>query len=142
MVTESANRGKYAEGKVKDYLNKLNYSGAVAFYRFPDARSGSFQQALSDFLIMFCGRATLLEVKEVNHSYRLPAANYKLQQRAKARSFQAAGAIPLVLIYHTPDKLWRILHNDFFGNLDSGSWDLRGVPTHESCDLALRSFNI
>ena len=142
MVTSTANRGKWAEGKVKAYLSKLNESSSLAWYRFPDAHAGSLQQSLSDFLVVAKGKTYLLEVKEVAHACRLPVANYKLQQRAKARSFELAGALALVLIYHSPVDRWRLLPNAYFGIQDKGSWDLTGQESRISCDLALRSFNI
>ena len=78
MVT-AANRGKYAEGKVKAELKKLEAANCT-HHRFPDAHSGSFITAPADFLILQNGRLRLLEVKQVEHGERLPYGNFSSEQ--------------------------------------------------------------
>lgn len=130
-------RGKYAEGQVKKKLASLE-SAAQTSYRVPDARSGSFAVALADFLIMRNGKMTLLEVKEVNHEFRLNYQNFDASQIARMRMWKAAGAQGHVLVYHTPSKLWRAADISWFylnytktneAGKAVGSWDLRSVST-------------
>ena len=130
-------RGKTAETLVKKKLASLE-SARQAFYRVPDARSGSFAVALADFLIMRDGRMTLLEVKEVAHDFRLPHTNLDLSQIGRMRAWASAGAQADVLVYHSTTKLWRTAEIHWFHEnyrkVDEkgkavGSWDLREFPT-------------
>lgn len=128
-------RGKYAEGQVKKKLASLEAANQ-AYARWPDARSGSFAVALADFLIMRNGKMTLLEVKEVNHEFRLNYQNFDASQIARMRMWKSAGAQGHVLVYHTPSKFWRAADVSwFFLNYTKtnevgkavGSWDLRTI---------------
>ena len=105
MVT-AANRGKYAEGKVKAELKKLEAANCT-HHRFPDAHSGSFVTAPADFLILQNGRLRLLEVKQVEHGERLPYGNFSLEQVNRMHMWNLAGADTWVLVYHVPHKAWR-----------------------------------
>ena len=69
MVT-AANRGKYAEGKVKAELKKLEAANCT-HHRFPDLHSGSRAPAPADFLILQSGRLRLLEIKQVEQNQQL-----------------------------------------------------------------------
>ena len=140
-MSTAANRGKYAEGQVKKKLASLE-SARQAFARWPDARSGSFAVALADFLIMRDGRMTLLEVKEVNHEFRLPHTNLGTDQIGRMRAWASAGAQADVLVYHNTTKLWRVadIHwfHEGYRKVDGdgkkvGSWDLR-VLEHVTLD--------
>ena len=123
----AANRGKWAESEVKKELAKLSAaSSQFAFYRLPDARAGSLQATLSDFLILVGGTLVLLEVKEVAHDYRLNYTNFSPSQVARQRLWEAAGAVGLVAVAHSTNKLWRVLPLERFLVRESGaSWDLR-----------------
>jgi penicillin-binding protein-related factor A (putative recombinase) len=126
MINSVGQRGKYAEGLVKAYLKKLE-SVSFTHYRFPDARAGSFTVTPCDFAILDYGKLTMLEVKQVEHSFRLPYANYSKDQCARMRNWESAGANAQVLIYFTPEKLWRYESVGFFLNREEGkgSWDLK-----------------
>ena len=125
----TANRGKVAEALVKKRLDGLAKSSNFAYYRPPDMRAGVRQVALSDFLYMRDGHLTLLEVKSVQHDYRLPHANFSPDQVARMRLWEAAGADTQVLIYHSELKVWRSLPASYFAVREGGSWDLRAIPT-------------
>jgi penicillin-binding protein-related factor A (putative recombinase) len=127
-----ANRGKEAEGLVKRHLTKLSEQSHTTFYRFPDARAGSLQTAPADFMLVHVGRLILLEVKEVNHSYRLPHGN--LTQVPKLRRFEMAGAVGIVLVYFKPEKAWRVAPVDYFLETSGGSWDMREIPLKSLAD--------
>lgn len=131
MSTSPANRGKQAENLVKKHLEKLSLQSNTASYRLPDARAGSFMATLSDFLLVHKGTMYLLEVKEVQHDYRVPHGNYSTDQVARMRRFQLAGAEAHVLVYHTNLGKWRTAPVDYFLTREGGSWDLRDLPLQE-----------
>ena len=106
MVT-AANRGKYAEGKVKAELKKLETANC-AHHRFPDAHSGSFVTAPADFLILQSGRLRLLEVKQVEHGERLPYGNFSPEQVNRMHMWHHAGADTWVLVDGVPPPLARL----------------------------------
>lgn len=128
-TTAPANRGKVSEKLVKEYLKKLE-SIKLTSYRFPDARSGSFQTAPCDFMILKEGKLTLLEVKEVQHKFRLPYGNYSIDQCARMRNFLLAGANACVAIYFAPYKVWRYdcITRFMVREQGCGSWDLSLMP--------------
>lgn len=121
-----ADRGKEAEALVKKHLGELSKHSHTTYYRFPDARAGSLQTAPADFMLVHAGHLILLEVKEVNHSYRLPHGN--LTQVPKLRRFEMAGAVSIVLVYFKPEKAWRVAPVDYFLKMEGGSWDMRDIP--------------
>lgn len=130
------NRGKQAETLLKAHFAKLAKQADTAFYRLPDAHSGAFTPTLADFLLLNKGQLYLIECKQVNHTHRLPYANFKDSQVARMRVWGLAGAKPIVLIYHTPLDAWRGLPLDhFLDRSQGGSWDLSHTPTVKLEDL-------
>lgn len=127
-----ANRGKEAEALVKKHLTDLSKQANTMFYRFPDARAGSLQTAPADFMLVHVGKLIMLEVKEVEHSYRLPHKN--LSQVPKLRRFELAGAVSIVLVYFKPEKAWRVAPPTYFLKTEGGSWDMRDIPTMTLAD--------
>ena len=134
MVT-AANRGKYAEGKVKAELKKLETANCT-HWRCPDAHAGSFITAPADFLILQNGRLRLLEVKQVEHGERLPYGNFSPEQVNRMHMWHHAGADTWVLVYHVPHKAWRLIPADWFRSRplktvtdkSIGSWVLTEFP--------------
>lgn len=116
-------RGKYAESKVKAVLKTLE-TVTCTHVRWPDARAGSFTVTPCDYMVCKNGRLTLLEVKEVNHNFRLPHANFSRDQVARMRNFESAGAAAWVLVYFTPLKLWRCESIGYFLQREGGSWNM------------------
>lgn len=135
-MSTTGTRGKFAEGKVKAVLKKME-SANCAHLRFPDARAGSLATAPADFMFLKNGKLTLLEVKEVNHAHRLPYQNFALDQIARLRLWQAAGAAAWVLVYFTPTKEWK--YEGLLEFMDRklvsetgrpiGSWNLSHIPS-------------
>ena len=134
-MVAAANRGKYAEGEVKKFLKKMEAANC-AHHRFPDAHSGSMVTAPADFMFMQAGIFRLLEVKEVQHDFRLPYDNFSPDQVARMRMWQAAGAHAWVLVYHKNLKAWRLIPAEWFLNRPKlsasgksvGSWVLDEFP--------------
>jgi penicillin-binding protein-related factor A (putative recombinase) len=124
----TANRGKVAETLVKKRLEVLARSAQVAWHRPPDMRSGSFQPALCDFLLLRSGQLTLIEVKQTQHTFRLVHGNLSTEQVGRMRVWQMAGATCCVLVYHSTTEQWRMEHVDYFSERTGGSWDLRAIP--------------
>lgn len=129
-------RGKFAEGKVRKFLDDLGNSSAdFDWSRIYDARSagGRFPSRPGDFEFYRPGIHGLIEVKEVNHDYRLPSKNFKREQIAKLRKRQLAGGSIVVLVYHTTSKLWRYVPlQHFIEHLKEPSWVLEEFPTSDS----------
>ena len=135
----TAFRGKKAESYLKARFAAL--SGSLAdfdFERIPDAFStrGAFTAPRTgDYLLFYKGANMCLEVKEVNHAYRLPVGNFGLDQRARMVKRSLAGALSIVAVYFKPLELWRVAPISYFGTKDTGSWDFTGVQTYSHDQL-------
>lgn len=130
-LKSNADRGKSAEHQIKKVLDILATRADTAYYRLPDARAGSLKATLADFLMMHRGATFLLEVKEVDHPYRLPVKNFATDKRARMKRFKLAGALTYVLVLHTPLQKWRCAELEFFENPECASWDLRQFELHD-----------
>lgn len=94
----AANRGKWAEGEFRRECEDRAVLAAFNFMRLPDAHAGSFQPTTADFLLGFRGRGHFVEIKEVDHAFRLPAKNLKPEQVARLRSWEMAGLQAHILV--------------------------------------------
>lgn len=130
-------RGKFAEGKVRDALNVLSQQSNFNFMRLPDARAGSFVPTTADFLVGNKGQAWMLEVKEVQHEFRLNRHNYPAEQRSRVRMWEMAGFKSLVVVgflplkgttYRADRQMWRAASLNYFTGDDTSSWDMRDLP--------------
>lgn len=154
-----SNQGRWAEGKVRDWLNayKLSHS-AFTFNRILDATSamgamsnpqpGDFQWFKHTGLYHWhegvqheVTRNGLIEVKSVLHAHRLPYNNFGVDQVARMRLRALAGSEPLVLVAFRPEgqkPYWRTAPLEFFEQRNpqtpSGSWDFSGVDAYSHCD--------
>lgn len=131
-TVSAAKRGKVAEGKVRDYLKALEAQTVhFTFNRIGDAGDarGAFAAQAGDFQAFGWGKNWLIEVKEIQYAYRLPHGNFGPEQVGKMRKRELAGSIPIVLIYHRNEKLWRCPGFSTFLYREGGSWDLREVKT-------------
>lgn len=137
MANTFANRGKYAEGQIKKVLARYALRADTAFQKLADTYSGHRSPALADFIICHQGQMFLLEIKEVEHEFRLPKGNFSLDQIARQKLWQLAGATSMVAIYFKPLKQWRLLPINFFGALPVGvgSWDFREYPLYTLDEL-------
>lgn len=146
----AANRGKYAEKKVRDWLKaKSENSATFDFYRFPDARAGSFNTVPADFEVVSNGKCYLLEVKEVQHSTRLGYQNFSVDQVARMRRRVLAGGFAWVLLCHwsqdNSKRFWRKIPLETFYNRPGGSsssWDLQGHPVSKVEQLLEEIFDV
>lgn len=131
-------RGKDAESKVKKELAALE-SASCSFYRFPDRRAGATVTAPCDYYLLKDGHSYFIEVKEVEHEFRLPHSNFEKPQIARMRKFKWAGATSIVLVYFKPLDMWRARDVDYFLNTEGGSWDMRDTKLKTLSD-ALKEF--
>ena len=130
MVVSAKDRGKSAEGLLKDYLEKRSRQQSFAHMRLPDAHAGSLVATLADFMVLQDGRFQLIECKSTRQEHRLPHANFDTGQVARMRIWQLAGANCFVMIYHEMLGLWRSYSLDYFVTRTGGSWNLRDTePT-------------
>lgn len=120
-----AELGKKAEDQIANRLKALEGLNCY-HYRLPDARAGSRKVALADFLVMCKGICTLLEVKEVNHAYRLPSGNFDTGQIARMRRHALAGGQSLVAVFFRPAESWAVADISYFlSEQPAASWDMR-----------------
>lgn len=163
-------RGKYAEGKIKDFLEMWKQKVAGFTYnRIADARSamgamsnpqpGDFQWFLKHEHDMeaWTGdkvwhgvpytRNGLIESKETEHDFRLPYASFGPDQVGRMVIRQMAGSECIVLICHrvkgVRGVLWRQVPLDFFRERPGakyGSWDLTQFPTSPNLSAFLEPY--
>ena len=166
----AANRGKYAEAKVRGHLKRLDAQLAnFTFNRISDAHSagGRAQPQPGDFQAFMSGtynvvatsagvdllwsqhpdgapanRNFLIEVKEVKHDYRLPHQNYSPDSVARMAKRALAGSEPVVLVYHTEAEVWRCVPFDVFQTRTGGSWDLRPYPPVDYREALNNAFGV
>lgn len=161
----ASNRGRYAEGKVREFLKAWAEAHAnFCFNRILDAHSalgamanpqpGDFQwfklvdgaEIWLDERMHPFTRNGLIEVKEVNHANRLPYKNFAPDQVGRMRIRQMAGSEPLVLVCHrtSSGNYWRAPDFDFWLERDatkpSGSWDLTDIEFTKNVGDILRSY--
>ncbi len=149
MATGYGTRGKWAEDKVRQALTTLSTASNFTFHRFADARAGFKQDAPADFMLLNEGHVTLLEVKEVDHAFRLPYKNFESEQVSRMRVWSLAGASVAVLVLtkqaeerynRSTSRVWRLAPLEFYlerpvepapgQKRATGSWNLTPiVPT-------------
>jgi hypothetical protein len=129
-------RGKYAEDKVKALLMKLGEQYAdFDWQRMYDARAagGRFQSQVGDYEFFTRERHGVIEAKEIEHDFRLPAS--KLPQLPRLRKRQIAGGLIVVLVLHTTKDMWRLVPFDWlWPRRDQASWDLSEFPGYEKLE--------
>lgn len=136
----AADRGKAAEKAIEKWLDELNSKYArFAWHRFPDARSagGRVKAQPSDYLVQVPRGTTFLEVKEIEHDFRVPAKN--IPQVPILKKWRMAGARTAILIYFKTIKKWRCLDAGLIESITKGSWDFSDVPTHGTPEQAFIS---
>lgn len=144
-VASVGQRGKWAEAEVQKLL-KLKSDADLHFTanRTLDARAagGRFPAQAGDFVWYKLSEGVssngILEVKEVEHEFRLPFKNLDNDSYARMYKRELAGSQVLVLVAHRlpnmrpAEVLWRALPLSYFANRNDvkgvGSWDLSAVP--------------
>lgn len=149
-----AQRGKVAEADVRKLLERLARASAkFVFERRYDARSagGRFPSQAGDYGYYAKDRRNyppdpvevsvngLIEVKEVDHDFRLPQKNFTKEKINRCTLRQMAGTEIIVLVLHTTLHQWRRPPFEIFrDNPAATSWDLSAYPTFDSVELAVR----
>lgn len=143
-----ANRGVYAEKKVKEYLEGWQERSPYReFNRMTDSKAAGriIKAAAADFdyfcvtkeMARFHG---LIEVKETEHDYRL--ARDKVPQLPRLRKRQKCGGRSYVVVYHSKLCMWRVATVPYLAETgDKGSWNLINMPTYPTCGHALRAID-
>lgn len=144
-MTGIGQRGKSAEKETRSFLDRLNFKYASFDYeRVYDARSagGRFPARPGDFEFYAPRLHGLIEVKEVEHDFRLPRKNMegskakdaaKVSRIAKLLKRQLAGGMIFVLVNHTTTGLWRSVPIDWLHDRAAApSWDLSEFKTYAS----------
>lgn len=136
---KTGQRGKSAEVKVHEFLSGLkNEDLNFDFDRLIDARSCGrpVPPSVADFVGAFTSRSFAIEVKETKHPYRLSVSAFPQFPRMKRRAM--AGALCIVVVKHTEEKLWRVIKVCDLDDRATGSWDLRAWPTYGTFEIKLR----
>lgn len=136
-------RGKVAEGLVRDALKVLaNSTMQFTFNRIGDAGAagGAFASQSADYQAFGWGRNWLIEVKECQHAYRFSHGSFGPEQVARMHMRALAGSVPVVLIYHRNEKVWRCPPFKLFTTREGGSWDFRGLPTLTLAEIMETTF--
>lgn len=138
---KTGERGKYAEKKVKEYLQALGLADATFDWeRIYDARSsmGRIPARGGDYGIFSTNRHGLIEAKEVEHDFRLPKKNFNPEKFGLLKKRMLAGGQIIVVVCHTTTMLWRSPPFQWFlDRAGQPSWDLREFKTYESVDAIL-----
>jgi len=150
----SANRGKYAEDKVREFFNEwAKARSGFCFNRILDAHSARGAMANpqpGDFQWFnhnegFGSTNGLVEVKEVEHRCLLPYKNFSPDQVGRMRIRQMAGSKPLVLVCFRPKDgytFWRGVPLSHFQERDKtrGSWDLSEFVSYPKVSTLLENY--
>jgi hypothetical protein len=143
-----ANRGEFAEKKVKEHLELWHVvTDRREYARLVDTKAAGriIKAADADFAYYCHDLGTLavhglIEVKETEHLYRL--ARDKVSQLPRLRKREKCGGRSVVLVYHSVSKQWRALTVEYLVKTgDKGSWNLTEEPTFPTAAEALRHFN-
>lgn len=125
MVKETiGQRGKTAEKAVKDLLTRLNVQADLAWFRTPDARAarGTLAASPADFLVAVKGKVLWWEVKSTQHPFRL--RRDAVSQLPTLKKFRMAGMEYVVLVFHTEERLWRVVKGQWLEVHGGASWAL------------------
>jgi hypothetical protein len=132
-------RGKTAEKLVQALLDEWNTKCVnFAYTRLADSRAarGMVKAQISDYIVWHKEVSIPLEVKSIEHDYRLPKAN--LDQLPNLKKVELAGAYPLVLVHFKLSDVWRVAPTSYF-EFGVPSWDMRNRSTYATAKLALQS---
>jgi hypothetical protein len=144
-----ANKGKWAEKQMANFLVKVNDSRYdFAFHRLPDARAarGALAAQPADFMASVAAQGDwekqfyFIEVKEVKHDYRIPFD--KVSQWAVLNQWSNSGANAFVAVYHSTLNKWRLVFIDELTELretSKASWDLRDYKLYASVEEACKA---
>ena len=136
-------KGKFAEKEVQKVLEAMTakHCGFKAM-RMPDAHAArGFLAAMpSDYLAVFKGVTTFIEVKSTEQEKRLPKA--KVSQYGYLKAFHLAGAKVLVIVHQPLLKRWVTMYgDDLFCYEDCpASFPLTNLPTFASAKEALEEY--
>jgi hypothetical protein len=140
----TANRGKTSEKAVAKYLTEMGANNATFdWHRQYDAKSagGKFPAQPGDYAFYSLINHGLIEVKEVDHDFRLPKKNFENDKIARLYKRQLAGGKICVVISFTTTKKWRNVPFEYFRErLVQPSWDLSEFPTYDSATEALDAY--
>jgi len=142
-VSSKANMGKWAEKEVQKALDSISASHFdLKAMRFPDARAArGFLSAMpSDYLAVFRGVTTFIEVKSSEQPLRLPKA--KVSQYGYLKAFHLAGACVLVIVHQPLLQRWVYLTGEQLFSYEDcpPSFPLTNLPTYASAAEALGEY--
>ena len=136
-------KGKFAEKEVQKVLDDMTakHCGFKAM-RFPDAHAArGFLAAMpSDYLAVFKGVTTFIEVKSTEQEKRLPKA--KVSQYGYLKAFHLAGACVLVIVHQPLLQRWVYLTGEQLFSYETcpASFPLTNLPQYDTAAEALEEY--
>ena len=142
-MSSKANMGKWAEKEVQKALDSISASHFdLKAMRFPDARAArGFLSAMpSDYLAVFRGVTTFIEVKSSEQPLRLPKA--KVSQYGYLKAFHLAGACVLVIVHQPLLQRWVYLTGEQLFSYETcpASFPLTNLPQYDTAAEALEEY--
>lgn len=143
-----ANRGKFAEARVKAYLDLWqDKTDRREYARLTDSKAaGRIIKASDADFAYYChdlgtlATHGLIEVKETEHLYRLTRDH--LTQLPRLRKREKCGGRSVVVVYHSVSKDWRAVGIEYLAKTgDKGSWNLTDVWKFHTAAEALNHFD-
>lgn len=136
-------KGKFAEKEVQKVFTVWTFKHFdFNAMRFPDAHAarGVLAAMPSDFLVVYRGVTTFIEVKSTEQATRLPKA--KISQYGYLKSFHLAGAKVLVIVHQHLLSRWVMLTgDDLFCYEDCpASFPLTNLPQYDTAAEALEEY--
>ncbi len=136
-------KGKFAEKEVQKVLDDMTakHCGFKAM-RMPDAHAArGFLAAMpSDYLAVFKGVTTFIEVKSTEQEKRLPKA--KVSQYGYLKAFHLAGACVLVIVHQPLLQRWVYLTGEQLFSYETcpPSFPLTNLPQYDTAAEALEEY--
>ena len=129
--------------KVKDLLDKLKGKHKkFDFIRLKDARSSRGKGAsaqVADFQVFTAPHHIALEVKEIDHNFRMPQKN--LSQIPKMTRRAMAGGLTCIMVFSIPLEKWYLLSLSWVRTRKKDpSYDMSGLPKFDNEEEAWDHF--
>lgn len=142
-MSSKANMGKWAEKEVQKALDALSATHFdLKAMRFPDAHAArGFLSAMpSDYLAVFRGVTTFIEVKSSEQPLRLPKT--KISQYGYLKAFHLAGAKVLVIVHQPLLNRWVTMVGDDLFSYETcpASFPLTNLPQYDTAAEALEEY--
>ena len=131
--------GKATEKRIKKVLEEAAKKPDFSFERLPDAHAarGMLQEQPADFHVDCCGKSIYIEAKETENESQISIGDFPQFHRMKRKMM--AGALGIVVVYHTKLRKYRIVNLKDFP-LSTTVFKLGGYEFCQLSDLIWRCY--